>query len=63
MLIKVIENCADKTRKSNRDTTEEYTSNPIYEIYERTGEVSEEEALGKKGGEEICFGKDNSCWT
>lgn len=50
---KVIENCADKTRKSNRDTTEEYTSNPIYEIYERTGEVSEEElfeALGKKGG-------------
>lgn len=50
----VIKNNKNKTRKSNRNTTAENTTNPIYEIYERTGEVSEEElyeAQGKKGGD------------
>lgn len=51
---KVIKECGNKTFNAKRHTTSENTSNPIYEVYLRDGEVSEKdlfEAQGKKNGD------------
>jgi len=55
---KVIKECGNKTFSSTRKTTTETTSNPMYEIYVRMGEVSEKdlfEAQGKEGGDKDKF--------
>jgi len=54
----VIADCGNKTFSAKRKTTEENTTNPIYEIFKRDGEVSEAdlfEAQGKKGGDKYKF--------
>lgn len=54
----VIKNCGNKFFSSTSKTTPETTTNPIYEIFIRNGEVSEKdlfEAQGKKGGDENKF--------
>ena len=51
----VIETCGDKTVSAVKDGVETEKSVEYYEIYERNGEVSEQdlhEAQGKKGGKE-----------
>ena len=51
----VIETCGDKTISAVKDGVETEKSVEYYEIYERNGEVSEQdlhEAQGKKGGKE-----------
>lgn len=54
----VIKSCGDKTFKATRNTTTEESTNPIYEIYVRVGELSEKAlfmAQGKEGGSEDKF--------
>lgn len=54
----VIQNCGNKQFSSTNKTTSKNTTNPIYEIYKRDGEVSEEtlfKAQGKKGGDKNKF--------
>lgn len=54
----VIKECGNKTFNAKRNTTSETTTNPIYEIYKRDGEISEKdlfEAQGKKGGNQYKF--------
>lgn len=51
----VIDNCGKKQRTKNKDGVPQESSSPLYEIYERNGEVSEKdlyEAQGKEGGDE-----------
>jgi len=55
---KVIVDCKNKTFSATNKTTSEDTTNPIYEIYKRDGEISEEalfKAQGKKGGDKNKF--------
>ncbi len=50
----VIENCGNKFFKATEGATEETKTTPLYEVYERNGEVSEEdlfEAQNKGGGD------------
>jgi hypothetical protein len=50
----VIKNCSNKQFSSTTKSTPSNTSNPYYEIWERNGEVSEEElfeAMGETGGD------------
>lgn len=54
----VIKNCGNKFFSSTNKTTDEVTTNKIYEIFIRNGEVSEKdlfEAQGKQGGDENKF--------
>jgi hypothetical protein len=54
----VIESCGNKFFSATNKTTEDTTTNPIYEIFIRNGEVSEKdlfEAQGKKGGDKNKF--------
>ena len=51
----VIETCGDKTVSAVKDGVEQAKAVKYYEIYERNGEISEQdlrEAQGKKGGKE-----------
>ncbi len=51
----VLTDCAKKERNTTKDSTGQETTSPLYEIYERNGEVSEKElfeAQGKKGGKD-----------
>lgn len=51
----VIENCGAKERKKTKDSIATESTSPMYTVYERNGEVSEQElfeALGKEGGDE-----------
>lgn len=51
---KVIEDCGGKTFSTTKNTTDATTTNDIYEIFIRSGEVSEKdlfEAQGKEGGD------------
>lgn len=51
----VITHCGNKYFKKNARTGETATTNPLYEIHERNGEISERalfEAQGKEGGDE-----------
>lgn len=55
---KVIEKCGGKRFKKTEKTKEEDTTSPYYELFRRTGEVSEKdlfEAQGKEGGREDRF--------
>lgn len=45
----VIKNCGNKTFKVNRKTISETTSNPMYEIYVRNGEISERDLFEAQG--------------
>lgn len=50
----VIRHCGNKFYKKTVNTGESASTNPIYEIFERNGEISEQdlfEAQGKKGGD------------
>jgi hypothetical protein len=54
----VIKNCGNKFYKKTIHAASVGTTNPLYEIYERNGEISEAalfEAQGKKGGDENKF--------
>ena len=54
----VIKNCGNKFFSATNKTTEYATSNKVYEIFVRNGEVSEKdlfEAQGKQGGKEDKF--------
>ena len=49
----VIRDCGNRSFKKTSKTTGEATTNPLYEVYERNGEISEKalfEAQGKEGG-------------
>lgn len=51
----VIKDCKEKSHSTTERTSDISTTNPIYEIFERNGEVSEAElfeAQGREGGEE-----------
>lgn len=51
----VIDNCGKKQRSKTKDGVPQDSKSPLYEIYERNGEISEKElfeAQGKEGGDD-----------